>query len=154
MRHRLLTFCITVTLVACSGNDLEHRTIADLDQLEELEALPPIIDSVEAEPKVEFEIDRQQVIDSFRELVDITTDGGGTGDEMRRLADLELEQSLDLRAGEEEDTQLAGEAEAQNAIAIYEDYLRRYPDRKNNDMILYQLSRAYAIESRADESIA
>ena len=84
MRFRWLTFCLTASLVACSGNDLGgQRTIADL---EELEALPPIIESVETEPRVEFSIDRQQVIDSFRELVDITTDGGGTGDEMRRLA--------------------------------------------------------------------
>ena len=152
MRHRLLTFCITAALVACSGNELGGRpTIADL---EELEDLPPIIESVEAEPSVDFTIDRQQVIDSFRKLVGITEIGGGTGDELRRLADLELEQSLDLRAASEDNAQQAGEAEAGHAISIYEDYLRRYPKRENNDVILYQLSRAYAIQARPEKSLA
>ena len=150
MRHRLLSLCITASLVACSGNDLGGRTIADLEELEEL---PPIIESVEAEPSVDFSIDRQQVIDSFRQLVEITEHGGGTGDEMRRLADLELEQSLDLRAAGEDDAQQTGEAEAHRAISIYEEYLQRYPDRENNDAILYQLSRAYAVEARPEKSL-
>ena len=38
-----------------------------------------------------MQVDRQQVVDRFRVLVEITGDGGAAGDELRHLTDLELE---------------------------------------------------------------
>ncbi len=147
--RRLLWPALLASLVACSSDGLDFGpTIADLEEME------PLIEAVDIEPRASFEIDRQQVIDSFRALVEITADGGGTGDEMRRLADLELESSLDNRLAEDEATRQRGLEEALHAIGIYEAYLEKYPARETNDMILYQLSRAYAIEDDADKSLA
>ena len=149
--RRLLVMLIAAAVSACSSDGVDiGPTIADLEDLEDL---PPIIDSVDLEPRATFGIDRQQVIDSFRELVAITAEGGGTGDELRRLADLELEESLDKRISDDEAVRQRGEEEALHAIGIYEEYLKRYPDRSDNDMILYQLSRAYAIGSENDKSL-
>ena len=130
-----------------SGVDI-GPTIADLEEL------PPALESAQLQPQVEFTIDRQQVIDSLRALVQITADGGGTGDELRRLADLELESSLDNRIAEDESRQQQGQREALHAIAIYEAYLEKYPDRADNDLVLYQLSRAYALDSDPARSMA
>ena len=138
-------------LLGCSTVDSEFGpTIADL------EAMPPIIDSIDIEPQAKFDIDRQQVIDSFRALAEVTAAGGGSisGDELRRLADLELEASLDNRLSDDSKTQQQGLEEAADAISIYEGYLQRYPHKTDNDLILYQLSRAYALESEIDKSMA
>jgi tetratricopeptide (TPR) repeat protein len=136
-------------LVACGSDGVDiGPTIGDLAEM------PPIIDSVELEPRASFKVDRQQVIESFRELVAITAEGGGTGDELRRLADLELEASLDNRVSDDPEAQQQGLVGARQAIAIYEAYLDKYPAREDNDRILYQLSRAYAIEADIESSSA
>ena len=140
LSHRLFIIMLGAALSACgSGGADIGPTIGDLEEL------PPQLETAELEPQASFEVDRQQVIDSFRALVEITADGGGTGDELRRLADLELESSLDNRISDDEATQQQGIGEAARAIGIYEAYLKKYPERPTNDMVLYQLSRAYAI---------
>ena len=141
--------------VACSSNDLDvGPTIGDLDEEIAFQSIGEVAGfHVEVEPQVSFEVDRQQVIDSFRSLVEITAEGGGTGDELRRLADLELESSLDKRLSEDVIAQEQGKREALHAIGIYESYLEKYPAREDNDMILYQLSRAYALEENPEKSM-
>ncbi len=147
--RRLLIMLSAVTISACGSGGVDiGPTIGDLEEL------PPLIEAAELEPQSTFKVDRQQVIESFRALVEITADGGGTGDELRRLADLELESSLDNRISEDEVTQQRGVEEALHAIGIYEAYLEKYPQRDSNDMILYQLSRAYALESEVKKSAA
>ena len=136
-----------VLLASCASNDNNlEQTIGSLDsrsvQIEPID-----------EPQVEFTISRQQAIKSYRSLVAITEDGIGTGNEIRRLADLELEASLDSRFSDDATDQKQGEQESQQAIRGYERYLKRYPNRKDNDYILYQLSRAYAIDAKPDKSL-
>jgi outer membrane protein assembly factor BamD (BamD/ComL family) len=128
-----------VLLASCASNDNNlEQTIGSLDsrsvQIEPID-----------EPQVEFK--------SYRSLVAITEDGIGTGNEIRRLADLELEASLDSRFSDDATDQKQGEQESQQAIRGYERYLKRYPNRKDNDYILYQLSRAYAIDAKPDKSL-
>jgi hypothetical protein len=139
--QRILVVLLLAALAACSSDGVDiGPTIADLEEQ------PPLLKATEAEPQATFEVDRQQVIDSFRALVAATEDGGGTGDELRRLADLELELSLDNQLADDEATQQQGLQEALHAIGIYEGYLEKFPAREDNDKILYQLSRAYALE--------
>jgi TolA-binding protein len=148
-RKRLLVVLAAAAMAACGSDGVDiGPTIADLEEL------PPLIEATEMEPQASFTVDRKQVIDSFRALVEITAEGGGTGDELRRLADLELESSLDNRISDDETIQQRGIEEALHAIGIYEAYLEKYPDREDNDMILYQLSRAYALESEMEKSSA
>ncbi len=149
LAHRLQLMLFIAALTACGSNGVDlGPTIADLEEL------PPLLETAELEPQASFEVDPQQVIDSFRDLVAITAEGGGTGDELRRLADLELESSLDSRIADDEATQQQGQQDALHAIGIYEGYLEKYPARETNDMILYQLSRAYALESEIEKSFA
>ncbi len=149
LRQRLIVSLAAAALGACGSGGVDiGPTIADL------EALPPIIDTVELEPRATFEIDRQQVIESFRALVEITADGGGTGDELRRLADLELELSLEQRLADDDAERQRGIEATLQAIGIYEAYLEKYPGNPDNDKILYQLSRAWAIEADEQKSLA
>lgn len=149
LAHRLQVILFVAALTACSYDGVDFGpTIADLEDL------PPLLETAELEPQANFEVDPQQVIQSFRDLVAITAGGGGTGDELRRLADLELESSLDNRLADDEATQQMGQQDALHAIGIYEGYLEKYPARETNDMILYQLSRAYALEAETEKSFA
>jgi TolA-binding protein len=148
LARQLSITLLVASLTACGSGGVDFGdTIADLEDL-------PLPETDKLEPEVSFEIDQQQVIESYRALVEITAQGGGTGDELRRLADLELESSLDDRIADDEARQQQGQANSQHAIGIYEDYLETYPQRENNDMILYQLSRAYALEAESEKSIA
>ena len=104
------------------------------------------------QPQVNFESKDYQAIKSYRELVAITPQGGEYGKETQRLADLELEASMDNRLSDNSALEKQGEKEAQLAIERYQQYLETYPDRPDNDLIMYQLSRAYAIESNPEKS--
>ena len=125
-----------------STEDIEFESIGEVDGFH-----------VEVEPQARFEVDRQQVIESFRALVAITAEGGGTGDELRRLADLELESSLDNRLSEDESPP-AGRA----GSAARDRHLRgisgQIPGSRRQRHDLYQLSRAYALEDENDKSMA
>jgi TolA-binding protein len=148
-RQRLKLLLAAMMLSACGSGGVDiGPTIADLADL------PPILETEELQPQANFKFDRQQVIDSLHELVAITAEGGGTGDELRRLADLELESSLDNRLADDPATQQQGQQESLHAIGIYETYLQKYPGREDNDKILYQMSRAYALESEIEKSMA
>jgi len=137
-----LALCCSFALFACA--DKQHYvgpTIADVEQ-----------QVIELEPSVSFDVSRQQVIDSYRELVAIIPGGENYGKEVQRLADLELEASMDNKLSEDPKLENQGKLESKLAIQRYEEYLETYPNRPDNDLILYQLSRAYAFESDSDKS--
>lgn len=139
--RNLLIFNLLL-LQACSNNQFNvGPTLADLEHK-----------TIDLEPSVSFDIKPEQVIDSYRELVLITPTGEGYGKEVQRLADLELEASMDNKLSEDPALAQQGKIESAQAIQRYEDYLSNYPGREDNDLILYQLSRAYAVESELDKA--
>ena len=74
--QRLKMSSLAAVLCACGSGGAEiGPTIGDLAEA------PPILESAELQPQVDFEPDRQQVIDSLRDLIAITEEeGGGTGE--------------------------------------------------------------------------
>jgi len=139
--------CLVVMLASlasgCASDDVNlEPTIAELSEI-----------TAQIEPQAHFNIDRQLAIDSYRALVRITENGIGTGDEIRRLADLELEASLDNRLEDETAKQQQCRQESRDAIRGYQNYLKLYPNRADNDYILYQLSRAYDLDSQPEKSL-
>ena len=138
-----LIVILTGLISGCASDDVNlEPTIADLNDK-----------TAQIGPQVHFNINRQQAIDSYRALVRITENGIGTGDEIRRLADLELEASLDNRLDDETAKQQQGQQESLDAIRGYQNYLKLYPKRGDNDYILYQLSRAYDLDSQPEKSL-
>jgi len=139
----ILVFIISLALYGCASDDTRlEGTIGSLTDK-----------AVLIEPRAEFKINRQQVIDSYRTLVSILTDEISNGDELRRLSDLELEASLDNKLSDDVRLQQQGQQQSLSAISGYEDYLKRYPGKTDNDLIFYQLSRAYALESKPQKSL-
>jgi TolA-binding protein len=90
-------------------------------------------------------------MESYRLFLDVASDDPALKAEaMRRLADLQLE-TADFE-------ELASNVQALGAlgstITMYEQLLESYPNYPKNDLVLYQLSRAYEAEGRIDESLA
>ncbi len=139
MWYRFCSIIICVVLLnGCASDNVELQpTIASLQDK-----------TMELNPLVSFDTKPQQVIESYHALMEITDDSTYDGDVLRRLSDLELEASLDNRLSEDVHQQQKGEHEAVSAIVGYQAYLEQHPEGKDNDMVLYQLSRAYALDSK------
>ena len=109
MRYLLwLIILFTGLLSGCVSDDANlEPTIGSLSER-----------TAQIDPQVQFKISRQQAIDSYRALVQITENGIGSGDEIRRLADLELEASLDNRLADESVKQQQGRQESSNRPVV------------------------------------
>ena len=96
-----------------------------------------------------------KAMESYRLFLDLASeDEALRAEAMRRLADLQLEST--------EIVEIQGRVQALGGagggiggtIAMYEKLLKTYPDYKKNDLVLYQLARAYEAAGRLDDSLA
>jgi tetratricopeptide (TPR) repeat protein len=71
---------------------------------------------------------------------------------LRRLGDLKLESDEAAQGGDA--AVIADPARRREAIAIYESLLKSYPESPRNDMVLYQLARAYESDGRTADALA
>lgn len=99
------------------------------------------------EPRVNYPLNARQVRQHYREFLAIANSsslyGEGYGEALRRLADLELQ------AGEESlSDNKTDEAQMQTAIRLYQVHLETYPNNPKNDLIMYQLAKAYEISGQ------
>ena len=98
---------------------------------------------VEVEPGAPIESSDTKAIENYRLFLDLASaDPVLQAEAMRRLADLQLES--------EEAEELARNVESLGGdlggtIDLYEKLLQSYPDYEKNDLVLYQLSRAYEV---------
>jgi TolA-binding protein len=92
-----------------------------------------------------------KAMESYRLFLDVASDDPVLRAEaMRRLADLQLETA----DAEELATNLQALGTLGSTIEMYEQLLKSYPNYAKNDLVLYQLARAYEAEGRIDESLA
>lgn len=89
---------------------------------------------------------------NYREFLElVVTDPELRAEALRRLGDLELEAT--------EAAQLEANLEAlsgtsyDDAVGLFEQLLEEYPDYERNDMVMYQLARAYEIGGHTDEAL-
>ena len=139
MRRPLSLLVPLLLLQACAGNGPVGPTIAELETRE-----------IEL-PRVDFDISNDDVIRHYQELLTLTGGKSLGGKDLHRLADLELEQSLAHKT-EDEAAAHAAELQLQQAVSRYLEYLDAFPGRPDNDLILYHLSRAYAMTGENDKA--
>jgi tetratricopeptide (TPR) repeat protein len=91
-----------------------------------------------------------KAMESYRLFLDVASDDPVLRAEaMRRLADLQLETA----DAEELATNLQALGTLGSTIEMYSRLLKSYPNYAKNDLVLYQLARAYEAEGRIDESL-
>lgn len=131
----IIIFFTSIALSACSSNKVQDDiTIASLSK----KALHL------EEPKTGT-LKRRNTAKFYRDFLEAAPPSGMYGDAMRRLADLELQTGQEQSASDNKKSVHASQKRIKAAIRLYETFLETYPNKKNNDIILYQLAKAYEL---------
>jgi len=136
---------ITLAAIWPFGHHRKHQdeatgTIQDLSSREvQVDTAAPI-DGSEA-----------KAMESYRAFLDLASDDPALKAEaMRRLADLQL----DTADAEQLQSNVQSLGVVGSTIEMYQKLLQTYPNYPKNDLVLYQLARAYEADGRIDESLA
>jgi TolA-binding protein len=106
---------------------------------------------VEVDTSARIDGSEAKAMESYRLFLDVASDDPVLQAEaMRRLADLQLE-TADVEALQ---SNVASLGAVGSTIDMYEKLLTTYPNYAKNDLVLYQLARAYEAEGRIDDSLA
>ncbi|MFO1428181.1 MAG: tetratricopeptide repeat protein [Steroidobacteraceae bacterium] len=117
------------------------QTIGDLKQR-----------SVEVRPDQKVESSAARAMQNYRRYLELqTADPELRAEALRRLADLNLEAGEQERNDKEVSSLDLGGAEA---IKLYSALLKAYPDYPRNDVVLYQLARAYETTGQPEKALA
>ena len=134
-KHHLITLFVAVVLSACSSSNSKDTTIASLSK-KTLELKEPVVQPLKRENTSGF----------YRRFLKDAPNSSMYGDAMRRLADLELQTGQDKGASDNKKDVLTSQRKVKVAIRLYETFLETYQNKKDNDLILYQLAKAYELD--------
>ena len=127
------------------GRDRE-RPVESTGTIKDLERA-----AVEVDTEAAIVGSEAKAMESYRLFLDVASDDPVLKAEaMRRLADLQLETA----DAEELASNLQAVGTLGSTIEMYEQLLATYPNYAKNDLVLYQLARAYEAEGRIDDSLA
>jgi tetratricopeptide (TPR) repeat protein len=119
---------------------LPPRTIRDLDKKE-----------VKVKPDPPSDVQAQQAIEQYRRFLEMESKNEKLRAEaMRRLGDLQVEVDEESRAGAED----FGGLKVDEAVKLYEGLLTGYPNYERNDVVMYQLARAYEAQAQPEKALA
>ena len=97
----------------------------------------------------------RQATTAYREFLDTNDQTAARPQAMRRLADINLEADPLIEAGGNvTDISQLQKQQSMDSIILYTQVLERYPDRDDNDAVLYQLSRAYEYANEPARSLS
>lgn len=149
MRSRPLLVAAVLTAFVAPAAQARHkhrhsdapRTIADLTS-----------ESVAVDTSAGIDGSQAKAIESYRLFLDLASrDPRLEAEAMRRLADLQLER--DDAAELERNIQSLGDTRG-SAIDLYKRLLESYPHYRKNDLVLYQLARAYDEDGQTQQALA
>lgn len=152
MQRRLLYISIAAILVSsCS--------ITPKDSSPTLKSLEKRTVKIERDSTVKPDLAKAK--ESYEALLQATNDEKLRRRAMRRLADLELQERDEEPGVAVTAPDVAPETPAKpgeqpdyaKAITLYEGLLKSYPDRRDNDRVMYQLSRAYELVGELEKSL-
>lgn len=119
-------------------NKLPPRTIRDLEKNE-----------VKVKPDPPTDVIPQQAIEQYRRFLELESKNEKLRAEaMRRLGDLQVEVDEDARGTDE-----FGGLQVGEAVQLYEGLLGSYPNYERNDVVMYQLSRAYEAQAQPEKAL-
>jgi TolA-binding protein len=117
---------------------------------------PTIADLGKRAPKLEDQplaADEQQAMAAYRRFLATADQTEARPQAMRRLADINLEREANPAADTVADAGALAQP-ARDSILLYRQVLETYPDRPDNDKVLYQLARAYELDGQPAEALA
>jgi len=131
----------TIMLIsACATTGRDAPTIASLEEKE------LIINEIKIQP-----IERKNVIAKYKEFLRSVPVEDIYSDAQRRLADLELMSGEDKTVSDDNPLSPSGKQQLRSAIKQYNRYLRTHKNSKENELVLYQLAKAYSLLAQAEK---
>jgi len=95
-----------------------------------------------------------QAISAYRSFLSTGDDSNARPQAMRRIADLNLEkEELPQTVQADPATGVLQHTQARESIDLYRNVLSLYPNRADNDSVLYQLARAYELDGQPQASL-
>jgi len=126
MMRPLLPGLLCAALAACAAHVDERNTLGSLEGRQ-----------LSVEPDAHIDGSRRKAIQAYRDYLNVAPRDSLRPEAMRRLGDMEIE-SADSSGS----VRLTQDGYRQ-AIGVYQNLLRSYPNNPGNDRVLYQLARAY-----------
>lgn len=109
--------------------------------------------TVDVQPSEPVDNASELARENYRIFLDLVSDNPSLSAEaMRRLADIELEVNESAMLEENIEAVTSGVG-YDSAINLYQQLLQRYPDYPRNDMVRYQLARAYESAGDTDQAL-
>jgi len=133
LKNILIGFSISALLSSCATG----RNVTTIASIEENEL---VIANVKIQP-----IERKSVIAKYKEFLRSVPVEDIYSDAQRRLADLELMSGEDRTAADDDPMSPAGKQQLRSAIKQYTRYLRTHKNSKENELVLYQMAKAYSL---------
>lgn len=139
--NTITTLLVCAWLWPFGGNSEDDDTIKSLERQEVV---------IDAEQQIENANDLAR--QNYKLFLDLVGDDPNLGPEaMRRLGDLELEATeAEVLADNIQNVMLSS---YDGAVDLYEQLLARYPDYERNDLVLYQLARAYESTGEIEQAL-
>jgi tetratricopeptide (TPR) repeat protein len=109
-----------------------------------LDALQPAVINLPRTQLVDLNV--SDVIDNYTKLLPLLNDPEKQLKVLHRLADLKLQKGEQLMAEQAKD-------ELDIAISAYSGLLEKYPERTQNDSVLYQLAKTYELKGEAEKHL-
>lgn len=139
MLNMSLIIFTSIALSACStGRDAP--TIASLEEKD------LVISEIKIQP-----IERKNVIAKYKEFLRSVPVEDIYSDAQRRLADLELMSGEDKSVSDDDPLSPAGKQQLRSAIKQYIRYLKTHKNSKENELVLYQLAKAYSLLAQPEK---
>ncbi len=136
----LLSSC---SLLPGDGGKQPDKTLADLEVVEP----PPVNRDLPQKTAA-------QVMQSYVELLNVVQDPDIKAAAKSRLGGLMMLDNENKQFGDEPAADAKLERYYTDVIQLYEELLAEFPERTSNDRLLYQLSKAYDLDGRSEESSA
>ena len=133
--YSLITLTVAIAVSGCASTHSKDTTIAALSKK-----------TLNLEEPVAQPLKRENTSAYYRRFLKNAPDSTMFSDAMRRLADLELQTGQNKAASDNKKEMIAAKRKVKVAIRLYETYLETYPNKTNNDLILYQLAKAYELD--------
>ena len=140
LKYVIFSLVASSLLTSCFATKRPSPTIATLEEKE----------LVISEIKVN-KIERKNVIEKYKEFLRSVPVEDIYSDAQRRLADLELMSGEDKSIEDDSHLSTAGKQQLRSAIKQYHRYLNTHKNSKENELVLYQLAKAYSLLAEAEK---
>jgi outer membrane protein assembly factor BamD (BamD/ComL family) len=130
---------VALVVAACSSGLKDKGT--PIKELSKKKVAPP-------SATAPVEVSPESAEENYRKILELAPDAETKAEAMRRLADLQIQVDESGTSDPKKSAQVQ-----QDSINLYNQLLTEKPDDRNNDRVLYQLSRAYQNVGQEDKAI-